>query len=281
MSAQLFVVATPIGHLDDMTYRAIDVLKSVNIIAAEDTRTSAQLLKHYNISTPLTACHEHNESNKIDILVQRLLNGENMALISDAGTPLISDPGFKLVRAAQEHNIRVIPVPGACAAIAALSAVGLPSDRFSFESFLPSKQSQRILSLEKLKDQTATLIFYEAPHRILDSVKDMANIFGAERPVGFAREITKTFETIKKMTLGELVRFIEADHHQQKGEIVLVVGGATAEKDLEQEKLDQLLTRLLQDLSVKAASQLAADLTGIKKKVAYQRALELSQNRDD
>ncbi|MCO8088045.1 16S rRNA (cytidine(1402)-2'-O)-methyltransferase [Acinetobacter indicus] len=281
MSAQLFVVATPIGHLDDMTYRAIDVLKSVNIIAAEDTRTSAQLLKHYNISTPLTACHEHNESNKIDILVQRLLNGENMALISDAGTPLISDPGFKLVRAAQEHNIQVIPVPGACAAIAALSAVGLPSDRFSFEGFLPSKQSQRILSLEKLKDQTATLIFYEAPHRILDSVKDMASIFGAERPVGFAREITKTFETIKKMTLGELVSFIEADHHQQKGEIVLVVGGATAEKDLEQEKLDQLLTRLLQDLSVKAASQLAADLTGIKKKVAYQRALELNQNRDD
>jgi len=281
MSAQLFVVATPIGHLDDMTYRAIDVLKSVNIIAAEDTRTSAQLLKHYNISTPLTACHEYNESNKIDILVQRLLNGENMALISDAGTPLISDPGFKLVRAAQEHNIRVIPVPGACAAIAALSAVGLPSDRFSFEGFLPSKQSQRILSLEKLKDQTATLIFYEAPHRILDSVKDMANIFGAERPVGFAREITKTFETIKKMTLGELVSFIEADHHQQKGEIVLVVGGATGEKDLEQEKLDQLLTRLLQDLSVKAASQLAADLTGIKKKVAYQRALELNQNRDD
>ncbi|WP_180172661.1 16S rRNA (cytidine(1402)-2'-O)-methyltransferase [Acinetobacter sp. YH01025] len=281
MSAQLFVVATPIGHLDDMTYRAIDVLKSVNIIAAEDTRTSAQLLKHYNISTPLTACHEHNESNKIDILVQRLLNGENIALISDAGTPLISDPGFKLVRAAQEHNIRVIPVPGACAAIAALSAVGLPSDRFSFEGFLPSKQSQRILSLEKLKDQTATLIFYEAPHRILDSVKDMASIFGTERPVGFAREITKTFETIKKMTLGELVSFIEADHHQQKGEIVLVVGGATAEKDLEQEKLDQLLTRLLQDLSVKAASQLAADLTGIKKKVAYQRALELNQNRDD
>ncbi|MDV4316187.1 16S rRNA (cytidine(1402)-2'-O)-methyltransferase [Acinetobacter indicus] len=281
MSAQLFVVATPIGHLDDMTYRAIDVLKSVNIIAAEDTRTSAQLLKHYNISTPLTACHEHNESNKIDILIQRLLNGENMALISDAGTPLISDPGFKLVRAAQEHNIQVIPVPGACAAIAALSAVGLPSDRFSFEGFLPSKQSQRILSLEKLKDQTVTLIFYEAPHRILDSVKDMASIFGAERPVGFAREITKTFETIKKMTLGELVSFIEADHHQQKGEIVLVVGGATAEKDLEQEKLDQLLTRLLQDLSVKAASQLAADLTGIKKKVAYQRALELNQNNDD
>jgi 16S rRNA (cytidine1402-2'-O)-methyltransferase len=199
-----------------------------------------------------------------------------MALISDAGTPLISDPGFKLVRAAQQHNIRVVPVPGACAAIAALSSVGLPSDRFSFEGFLPSRQSQRLSQLEKLKDETQTLIFYEAPHRILESVKDMAQVFGADRPVGFAREITKTFETIKKMTLAELVQFIEADHNQQKGEIVLVIGGATEEKDLEQEKLDQLLSRLLQDLSVKAASQLAADLTGIKKKVAYQRALELS-----
>jgi len=276
MSAQLFVVATPIGHLDDITYRAIDILKSVSIIAAEDTRTSAQLLKHFNITTPLTACHEHNESNKIEVLIQRLLNGENMALISDAGTPLISDPGFKLVRAAQEHNIRVVPVPGACAAIAALSSVGLPSDRFSFEGFLPSRQSQRLIQLEKLKNETQTLIFYEAPHRILESVKDMAQVFGADRAVGFAREITKTFETIKKMTLAELVQFIEADHNQQKGEIVLVIGGATAEKDLDQEKLDKLLTRLLQDLSVKAASQLAADLTGIKKKVAYQRALELS-----
>ena len=278
MSAQLFVVATPIGHLDDISYRAIDVLKSVKIIAAEDTRTSAQLLKHFGISTPLTACHDHNENNKIDQLIERIENGENMALISDAGTPLISDPGFKLVRAAQEKNIRVIPVPGACAAIAALSAVGLPSDRFSFEGFLPSKQSQRLLALEKLKDETQTMIIYEAPHRIVDSLKDMVEVFGADRPVGFAREITKTFETIKKMALGELVQFVESDHNQQKGEIVLVIGGATVEKDLDQEKLDKLLTRLLQDLSVKAASQLAADLTGIKKKVAYQRALELTQD---
>ncbi len=280
MSAQLFVVATPIGHLDDISYRAIEVLKSVSLIAAEDTRTSMQLLKHFNISTPLTACHDHNESNKIDQLIQRLLNGENMALISDAGTPLISDPGFKFVRAAQEHNIRVIPVPGACAAIAALSAVGLPSDRFSFEGFLPSKQSQRLLNLEKLKDETQTMIFYEAPHRILECVKDMANVFGADRPVGFAREITKTFETIRKMTLGELIEFIAKDANQQKGEIVLVVGGATVEKDMDQEKLDKLLLRLLQDLSVKAASRLAADLTGIKKKVAYQRALELTGAND-
>lgn len=277
MSAQLFVVATPIGHLDDMTYRAIETLKSVSLVAAEDTRQSAQLFKHYNITTPLTACHDHNENHKINELIQRLKAGENIALISDAGTPLISDPGFKLVRAAQEHKIRVVPVPGACAAVAALSAVGLPSDRFSFEGFLSSKSSQRMLQLEKLKDETQTLIFYEAPHRILDCVKDMMQVFGAERPVGFAREITKTFETIKKMSLGELVSFVEHDHNQQKGEIVLIVGGNPVEKDMEQEKLDQLLTRLLQDLSVKAASQLAADLTGIKKKIAYQRALELTQ----
>lgn len=277
MSAQLFVVATPIGHLDDMTYRAIETLKSVSLVAAEDTRQSAQLFKHYNITTPLTACHDHNENHKINELIQRLKAGENIALISDAGTPLISDPGFKLVRAAQEHKIRVVPVPGACAAVAALSAVGLPSDRFSFEGFLPSKSSQRMLQLEKLKDETQTLIFYEAPHRILDCVKDMMQVFGAERPVGFAREITKTFETIKKMSLGELVSFVEHDYNQQKGEIVLIVGGNPVEKDMEQEKLDQLLTRLLEDLSVKAASQLAADLTGIKKKIAYQRALELTQ----
>ncbi len=278
MSAQLFVIATPIGHLDDMTFRAIDILKSVSIVAAEDTRQSAQLFKHYNISTQLTACHDHNESNKIEQLVQKLLAGDNIALISDAGTPLISDPGFKLVRAAQEHGIKVVPVPGACAAIAALSAVGLPSDRFSFEGFLPSKASQRISQLEKLKNETQTLIFYEAPHRILECVKNMAEVFGENRPVGFAREITKTFETIKKMTLKDLVSFIENDHNQEKGEIVLVVGGAPEKTDLEQEKLDELLKRLLQDLSVKAASQLAADLTGVKKKVAYQRALELTQS---
>ncbi|PTV45232.1 16S rRNA (cytidine(1402)-2'-O)-methyltransferase [Acinetobacter oleivorans] len=278
MSAQLFVVATPIGHLDDMTFRAIDILKSVSIVAAEDTRQSAQLFKHYNISTQLTACHDHNESNKIEQLVQKLLAGDSVALISDAGTPLISDPGFKLVRAAQENGIKVVPVPGACAAIAALSAVGLPSDRFSFEGFLPSRASQRISQLEKLKNETQTLIFYEAPHRILESIKDMAQVFGEDRPVGFAREITKTFETIKKMILKDLVSFIENDHNQEKGEIVVIVGGAAAKTDLEQEKLDELLKRLLQDLSVKAASQLAADLTGIKKKVAYQRALELTQS---
>lgn len=281
MSAQLFVVATPIGHLDDMSFRAVEILKSVAVIAAEDTRQSIQLLRHFNIITPLTACHDHNESHVITSLVQRLKQGENIALVSDAGTPLISDPGFKLVRAAQEHGIRVTPVPGACAAIAALSSVGLPSDRFSFEGFLSSKSSQRLIQLERLKNETQTMIFYEAPHRILASLKDMAAIFGADRQIGFAREITKTFETIKKMNLADLINFVEQDHNQQKGEIVLVVAGAATEVDVDQVKLDGLLQRLLQDLSVKGAAQLAADILGVKKKVAYQRALELTQNTDE
>lgn len=275
MSAQLFVVATPIGHLDDMTYRAINVLESVSLIAAEDTRQSAPLLKHYNITTPLTAVHDHNEDHKINSMIEKLQNGENIALISDAGTPLISDPGFRLVRAAQQAGIRVTPIPGACAAIAALSSVGLPSDRFLFVGFLPSKASQRQGQLEQLKDHSETLIIYEAPHRIVDCLSDIQAIFGADRRIGFAREITKTFETIVQKPVGELLEWVKADHHQQKGEMVLVIAGNPNEVDLEQQKVDQLLTRLLQDLSIKAASQLAADLTGLKKKALYHRALEL------
>ena len=275
MSAQLFVVATPIGHLDDMTYRAINVLESVSLIAAEDTRQSAPLLKHYNITTPLTAVHDHNEDHKINSMIEKLQNGENIALISDAGTPLISDPGFRLVRAAQQAGIRVTPIPGACAAIAALSSVGLPSDRFLFVGFLPSKASQRQGQLEQLKDHSETLIIYEAPHRIVDCLSDIQAIFGADRRIGFAREITKTFETIVQKPVGELLEWVKADHHQQKGEMVLVIAGNPNEVDLEQQKVDQLLTRLLQDLSIKMASQLAADLTGLKKKALYQRALEL------
>ena len=278
MNAQLFVVATPIGHLDDITVRALDVLKSVSLIAAEDTRKSSMLLNHFNISTPLTACHDHNESQKISFLIEKLQNGESIALISDAGTPLISDPGFKLVRAAQEQNIKVTPIPGACAAIAALSAVGLPSDRFSFEGFLPSKKSQRIAVLEKLKDETQTMIIYEAPHRILDCLKDMTEVFGGTREIAFAREITKTFETIKKMELNELLVFVEGDHNQQKGEIVLVIEGASEERNLEQDKLDKLILMLLEDLSVKRTSELASELTGLKKKNIYQRALELKRD---
>lgn len=275
MSAQLFVVATPIGHLDDMTYRAISTLESVSLIAAEDTRQSAPLLKHYNITTPLTAVHDHNEEHKINAIIQKLQQGENVALISDAGTPLISDPGFRLVRAAQQVGIRVTPIPGACAAIAALSSVGLPSDRFLFVGFLPAKTSQRQAQLEQLKDHSETLILYEAPHRIVDCLEDLQNIFGAQRRIGFAREITKTFETIVQKPVAELLTWVKADHNQQKGEMVLVIAGSDDEVDHEQQKVDQLLLRLLQDLSIKATSQLASELTGLKKKALYQRALEL------
>lgn len=280
MAGQLYVVATPIGHLDDMTFRAVNVLKSVKLIAAEDTRQSAPLLKHYQIDTPLTACHDHNESHKIQSLIEKLLAGDDIALISDAGTPLISDPGFKLVRLAQQQQIRVIPIAGACAAIAGLSAVGLPSDKFSFQGFLPAKATQRIKQLEQLKDETQTLIFYEAPHRIVDCLQDMVNVFGAERLAGFAREISKTFETIKQMPLGELLTFVQHDPNQQKGEIVVIIDGAEPRPDVTNDELDKLLQRLLQDVSVKVASQLASDILGVKKKIAYQRALELSQEHE-
>lgn len=276
MSAVLYVVATPIGHLDDLSARAAQTLRDVDLIAAEDTRHAARLLSTYQISTPVTACHDHNESHKVAELIGLMQQGQRIALISDAGTPLISDPGYRLVRAAHEANIRVVPVPGACAAIAALSASGLASDRFSFEGFLHAKANARRQTLTALKDERQTLIFYEAPHRIVDCLADMSEIFGAQREVTLAREITKTFETIKKSTLGALLDFVKNDHNQQKGEIVLVVAGASdTPSDQDQLKTDQLLLRLLQDLPVKTAAQLAADLTGIKKNELYQRALAL------
>lgn len=278
MAGQLYVVATPIGNLDDMTFRAVEVLKSVSLIAVEDTRQSAPLLKHYQIDTPMTACHEHNETEKIQQLLDKLLQGEDIALISDAGTPLISDPGFKLVRSAQQNHIRVIPIAGACAAIAGLSAVGLPSDKFSFYGFLPAKSTQRIKQLEQLKTVSHTLIFYEAPHRIIECLQDLCTVFGGERLAGFAREISKTFETIKQMPLFTLLEFVKNDLNQQKGEIVLIISGnIQSEQDNTILELDRYLHRLLPEMSVKQASQIVSDLLGIKKNTVYQRALELQK----
>jgi len=278
MAGTLFVVATPIGNFDDFTQRAADTLKNSQIIAAEDTRHSGRLLSAYQINTPTTACHDHNEGLKVPELIGRMQQGEHISLISDAGTPLISDPGFRLVRAAHEAGIRVVPVPGACAAISALSASGLPSDRFSFEGFLPAKTHARKQTLDGLKKDPRTLIFYEAPHRIVDSLSDFVEIFGIDREACIAREITKTFETIKKSTLGELLSFVQNDNNQQRGEIVLVIGGFNAEQEVENtEATDKLLKRLLQDLPVKAAAQLASELTGIKKNELYQRALQLKE----
>lgn len=276
MSAHLYIVATPIGHLEDISARAIETLRKVDLIAAEDTRHAARLLSAYQIDTPVTACHDHNESFKLTQLLQKLQHGKSVALISDAGTPLISDPGYRLVRAAHEAGIRVIPIPGACAAIAALSASGLASDRFSFEGFLAAKSHARRQTLDSLVNEPRTLIFYEAPHRIIDSLQNMVDIFGPTREVTFAREISKTFETIKKSTLTELLDFVKSDHNQQKGEMVLVVAGADASDQLpDHAKTDALLQRLLKDLPVKTAAQLAADLTGLKKNELYQRALAL------
>lgn len=276
MAGTLFVVATPIGHLDDFSRRAEQTLKTSQIIAAEDTRHSNHLLSAYSINTPTTPCHDHNEGQKVPELIARMQQGEHISLISDAGTPLISDPGFRLVRAAHEAGIRVVPIPGACAAISALSASGLPSDRFSFEGFLPAKTHARKQTLEGLKKDTRTLIFYEAPHRIVDSLIDCVEVLGRERDACLAREITKTFETIKKATLGELLAFVQNDSNQERGEIVLVIGGYDAEQEVENtEATDKLLKRLLQDLPVKPAAQLAAELTGLKKNELYQRALQL------
>ncbi|NVK43327.1 MAG: 16S rRNA (cytidine(1402)-2'-O)-methyltransferase [Oceanospirillaceae bacterium] len=273
--AVLYVVATPIGNLADMTPRAVEVLQSVSLIAAEDTRHSARLMAHFNIKTPMISVHDHNERQRIDRIVQQLGQGESLALISDAGTPLISDPGFVLVRAVREAGFRVVPVPGCSALVAALCAAGLPSDRFIFEGFLPAKTGARRQLLEALAAETRTLIFYESPHRILASLEDMLACFGAERFVVVARELTKTFETIEGQALGELLEWMRGDTNQQKGEFVVLVQGAPAR---EAEALDpealRVLDLLLEELPVKQAAGLAARITGLKKNALYQLALE-------
>jgi len=272
----LYVVATPIGNLDDISARALKVLRDVSLIAAEDTRHSIRLLQHFGLETPLAACHEHNEREQGGRFLAKLQAGEDVALISDAGTPLISDPGYHLVRQARAAGIQVVPVPGACALIAALSAAGLPSDRFVFEGFLPAKTAGRRGRLEALLEEPRTLIFYEAPHRVLECIEDMAAIFGSERPAVLARELTKTFETLKGLPLGELREFVAADSNQQRGECVLLVAGKPAPEGDEAVDAQTLrvLDLLLAELPVKRAAALAAEITGGRKNQLYQIALE-------
>lgn len=277
-SGILSIVATPIGNLDDMTPRAIEVLKSADIIACEDTRTSGKLLNHFNISTTTWAYHEHNADVQTDKFIELLQAGKSIALISDAGTPLVSDPGFQLVLACHQAGIKTVPVVGASAVIGALSVAGLPSDRFSFLGFLPAKSAGRVKQLTEHRTRTETMIFYEAPHRIIACLNDMAEVFGADREITFCRELTKTFETVHKTTLGELIEFVTTDNNQQKGEIVLVVAGKPSHaNDDDISKHDGLLLRLLEDLSVKKAATLASDITGVKKNALYQRLLELQK----
>jgi 16S rRNA (cytidine1402-2'-O)-methyltransferase len=271
--SSLYVVATPIGNLGDMVPRAVEVLQTVDVIAAEDTRHSKRLMQHFSISTPMVAYHDHSGAVTVTALVDRLAAGESIALISDAGTPLISDPGYRLVDAALTAGIKVVPIPGASAVIAALSAAGLPSDRFIFEGFMPAKQQGRVKQLQALVAESRTLIFYEAPHRLLDCLQDIREVFGDHREVVMARELTKTFETIKRAPVAELCNWVAADHHQQKGECVLLVKGSSsvANESAEGERVFDLLAA---ELPLKQAAALAAKITGAKKNSLYQYGLE-------
>ncbi|MFT0211241.1 16S rRNA (cytidine(1402)-2'-O)-methyltransferase [Pseudomonas sp. F1_0610] len=271
----LYVVATPIGNLEDITARAIRVLSEVDLIAAEDTRHSTRLLQHFSIRTPLAACHDHNERDEGGRFISRLLAGDNVALISDAGTPLISDPGFHLVKQARQAGIKVVPIPGVSAVIAALSAAGLPSDRFTFEGFLPAKSVARNSRLELLREETRTMIFYEAPHRLLESVAAMRDVFGAQRLAVLARELTKTFETIKALPLAQLHDWISQDSDQQRGECVILISGFEQEHSVDVDlKSQQIMQLLMAELPVKKAAALAANITGLRKNVLYQWALD-------
>lgn len=274
-AAALYVVATPIGNLGDMVPRAVEILQSVSLVVAEDTRHSKKLLQHFHIQTPLRALHDHSGKDAVDALLVRLLEGQSLALISDAGTPLISDPGYPLVSRAHEHGIAVVPVPGACAAIAALSASGLPADHFWFEGFLPVKSTARQQRLRELKSLEATLVFYEAPHRIVELFADLLAVYGSSRRACFGRELTKQFETVRSGTIDELQALILADANQQRGEFVVLVApppkSPVAQLDHEAERI---LDVLLEELSVKQAAALAAKITGQSKRALYDAALE-------
>lgn len=276
----LYVVATPIGNLDDITARARTVLSSVAAIAAEDTRHAAKLLNHLGVKTPLLAFHDHNEREITDTLLARIERGEAIALVSDAGTPLISDPGFHLVRAAHRRALRVVPVPGPSALIAALSAAGLPTDRFVFEGFLSSKTAARRQRLEELVEESRTLVFYESCHRIVDSLQDMADILGIDRMAVIARELTKTFETIRQGPLAELLLFLKGDSNQRKGEFVVLIQGKPADQtdSIDSDTL-KVLKVLLGELPLKQAAALAAKITGAPKNQLYDAGLVIKEKQ--
>lgn len=266
----LWVVATPIGHRDDFSARAIATLREVTVIAAEDTRHSKPLLLHHNIATPLLALHEHNERAVVDAIVRRLRGGESVALISDAGTPLISDPGFRLVRAARAAGIRCAPVPGACAAIAALSVAGLPSDRFVFEGFLPPKSAARRAQLQELAGEPRTLIFYESSHRVAESLADMRAVLGDDREAVLARELTKLFETVIGEPLTQLAERVANDPDQQRGECVILVAGCGEEADAKLAEGQRIFAILREELPPSKAARLAAAISGAPRKALYE-----------
>ncbi|WP_137720136.1 16S rRNA (cytidine(1402)-2'-O)-methyltransferase [Methylobacillus flagellatus] len=272
----LYVVATPIGNLQDISLRALEVLRSVDAIAAEDTRHSAGLLTHFAIQKKLLAVHQHNEQAAAESLLQRLLAGESIALVSDAGTPAISDPGAVVVQQARQAGVRVVPIPGASAVVTALSAAGIASGGFLFHGFLPASHAQRCRQLEVLRGLEATLVFYEAPHRILECVADLQAVLGDARHLILARELTKTFETIHRCRLDEALAWLKADSNQQRGEFVLLVEPpAPREAEAVDENARRVLNLLLAELPLKQAVKLATDITGAKKNALYELALTL------
>ncbi len=278
MECALYVVATPIGNLRDISLRALDVLMSADTIAAEDTRNTAHLLTHYGIAAQrLMALHQHNERGAAEKIIALLAQGQSVALVSDAGTPAVSDPGALLVEAVRAAGYRVIPIPGANAALAALSAAGLPAPHFLFYGFLPNKSAARCRELQELSNHPYTLVFYEAPHRILECVTDLQNVFGDERQIVFAREITKLFESIHRCTLGEAMDWLNADANNQRGEFVLLVSGAAEKQEGLDAEAERILTLLLKDLPLKQAVQLAVQITGLGRNELYQRALEFKK----
>lgn len=276
-SGTLYVVATPIGNLADITDRARTVLAQVDLIAAEDTRHTGKLLHHLGLKRPMLSLHDHNEAQRLPQILQRLQNGEQVALLSDAGTPLISDPGFTLVRAAQAAQIKVVPIPGPSALITALSVAGLPCERFVFEGFLPAKSAARRKRLQQLRHETRTLVFYESSHRIVNCLQDMVTSFSAQRSAVVARELTKQYETVLAGSLIELRALVEANANQRKGEFVLVVAGASSEEHTGNIHISAgaLLEDLLQVLPAKEAARTVSRLSGIPKGELYKMALDL------
>ena len=279
MSGTLFVVATPIGNLEDLTPRARRTLQEVDLIAAEDTRHTRRLLSHFGIKTPLLALHEHNEARLVETVVADLLTGKSIALVSDAGTPLLSDPGFPLVRAAHRQGITLTPVPGACAVTAALSVAGLPTDGFCFEGFLPSKKKARRVALEALADETRTMVFYESVHRVRDCLGDMLGVFGSDRPAFIGRELTKLHEQVLRASLGELMGQLDGGEITERGEFVVVVGGA-AKPPVTPIDTDRLLIELADKLPGKELAKALARATGASRNALYRRLLELKKDAD-
>ncbi|MDP2559625.1 16S rRNA (cytidine(1402)-2'-O)-methyltransferase [Psychrobium sp. 1_MG-2023] len=273
--AKLYIVPTPIGNLADITLRALTVLEQVDIICAEDTRHTGKLLSHYNIKTRTMSVHDHNERQRVDSLVEKLAQGQSIALVSDAGTPLISDPGYHLVNGIRAAGYDVVPLPGACAAITALSAAGVATDRFCFEGFLPAKSAGRISQLTALQSETRTMVFYESPRRICDTINEMRDVFGEERHIVLARELTKTFETIHGAPASDLLEWLNSDENNRRGEMVVMVSGYKEDSEQIAPEVIDALKLLATELPLKKAAALVAKLYNQKKNALYKYGLSI------